>query len=383
MFSWESMYTIQVGGLGVSATRLAEELAGRGHHVSFFTRGAAGQPEHMFINGVHYHTLELEPCFSSYSLASGLSKMIIDRLKRVEGVLGKFDIVHGHDWLVIDALEKMKKEGRRAVMTYHSTEYGRNGGKMGDWREFHEISDRERYAARIADRVTTVSAHMERELQWLYDVPKEKIDVIPNGIDPSRYKSDVDSQEVKRRLGMNPSSPMVLFAGRLEYQKGPDILLRSIPEVLDLREDVQFVFLGQGGLRRDLEAEARKLGIASSTSFLGFVPFWEYLEKLNSCDMVCIPSRNEPFGLVLLEAWSASKPVVASRVGGLQENIDSGVNGLLVGPEPSALARSISYLVDNPGIGERMGASGREKAFEFGWDKAVSLLQDTYRKALP
>lgn len=268
-------------------------------------------------------------------------------------------------------------------MTYHSTEYGRNGGKMGDWREFHEISDRERYAARIADRVTTVSAHMERELQWLYDVPKEKIDVIPNGIDPSRYKSDVDSQEVKRRLGMNPSSPMVLFAGRLEYQKGPDILLRSIPEVLDLREDVQFVFLGQGGLRRDLEAEARKLGIASSTSFLGFVPFWEYLEKLNSCDMVCIPSRNEPFGLVLLEAWSASKPVVASRVGGLQENIDSGVNGLLVGPEPSALARSISYLVDNPGIGERMGASGREKAFEFGWDKAVSLLQDTYRKALP
>ncbi len=382
MFSWESLYTIQVGGLGVAATRLAERLAERGHHVSFFTRGAPGQPEHMVINGVHYHTLDVQPAPSSYSLAFGMSDLMIDRLHSVERMWGEFDIIHGHDWLVVDALQRMKSEGRKVMMTYHSTEYGRNGGIMGDWPSFHQISDRERYAAQIADRVTTISEHMRRELNWLYDIPLDKIGMVPNGIDPERYRVDVDAGRVKESLGIHPLAPLVLFAGRLEYQKGPDLLVEAIPKVLETRADVKFAFLGRGGMRGELEAMARRLSVGDATLMLGFLPFWEYLEKINSCDIVCIPSRNEPFGLVLLEAWSAGRPVLASRVGGLNENIESGVNGLLTAPNPSDISRSISYLLGSPGVLKRLGEAGTEKAKEFGWDRAVTELLENYEIAL-
>ncbi len=382
ILSWESLYSIQIGGLAVAVTGLAEELAKAGHEVFFFTRRAAGQPQHMTINHVNYHTCVFDPGQNSLAFAHNMSEAMLTGLHHVEKYEGKFDIVHGHDWHVIDALHELKTGGYPVVLTYHATEYGRNGSMFGDWWEFGEISGKEWYGGYIANAVTTVSQCMKNELNWLYNIPFEKIDVVPNGIDPSTFKIEVDPGRVKERYGIHPLAPVVMFIGRLEYQKGPDLLVEAIPKVLEKRWDATFVFSGQGSMKGGLGSRAVDLGVAHATRFLDFVPHWEFLELLNSCDIVCLPSRNEPFGMALLESWAAEKPVVAASVGGLAENIDDFVNGVEVDPNPDSVAWGIDYLLSSPDAMKRVARGGAEKVKEFSWEKATSRLMATYSAAL-
>ena len=378
VLSWESLYTIQVGGLSVVATGLAENLAKAGHEVYFFTRRAPGQSQYLFINGVHYYTCQFDLGQNSLAFAYNMSKSMVGGLHEVEKYRGEFDIIHGHDWLVVEALHDLKNEGYPVILTFHSTEYGRNGGNFGDWWEFREISGKEWYGGFIADRVTTVSSAMKKELNWLYSIPLEKIDVIPNAIDPTKYKLNIDIGKIKKSYGVRPSAPTVQFIGRMEYQKGPDILVEAIPKVLANRRDVRFIFAGSGGMRGYLERRASELGVAYATRFLGFVPYWNFLELLNSCDIVCLPSRNEPFGIALLEAWAAGKPVVAADVGGLGENIENFVDGVKVYLNPDSVAWGINYLLNHSAALERLGAKGREKVKEFSWSNIVDKLLKVY-----
>jgi glycosyltransferase involved in cell wall biosynthesis len=132
-------------------------------------------------------------------------------------------------------------------------------------------------------------------------------------------------------------------------------------------------------MRQFLEDRARDLPV----NFVGYIQDSEYIRLLNACDMVVIPSRNEPFGLVLLEAWSAEKPVVACDVGGLSENIDTFVNGIKVYPESDSLAWGISNLVDNPENAEVLGRRGRSKVDrQFLWGPVARKLEGTYSRVV-
>jgi glycosyltransferase involved in cell wall biosynthesis len=382
LLSWESSYTIQVGGLGVAVSGLAEGLAKEGHEVCLFTRRAPGQPHYMYINLVHYHACSFDWGQNVLELARNMSKAIVENLRSVERYMGEFDIVHGHDWLVVDALHELKGDGHPMILTYHSTEYGRNGGCFGDWWEFKEISGKEWYGGYISDRVTTVSNCMRNELNWLYNVPFEKVDVIPNAIDRDRFKLDVDPGRVKERYGIHPLAPVVLFVGRLERQKGPDLLLEAIPKVLSRRWDAKFLFVGDGGMRGYLEWRAGELGVGHAARFLGFVPHLQYLELLNSCDIACLPSRNEPFGMTLLEAWAAGRPVVATDIGGFGENIDNFSNGLKVYTNPDSVAWGINYLLDSPGLMKKLSEEGARRVKDFSWENVVGKMTDAYSKVL-
>ena len=379
---WESLHSVRVGGLAVVATRLAEEMAKRGHEVHFFTRAAEGQTEYQYISGVHYHRCKFDPGLNLLWFAHNMSEAMVSSFREVERRMGKFDIVHGHDWHVVDALHELKNAGYPVVLTFHSTEYGRNGGRFGDWWEYREVSGKEWYGAYIANRVTTVSNAMKNELCWLYQTPADKIDVIPNAVDPRGYKVEVDRGRIKERYGVDPLAPTVLYAGRMEYQKGPDMLVEAIPEVLRNVWDVKFVLAGDGGMKGHLEHRTNQLGISRATKFLGGVPYWRYIEVLNSCDMVCIPSRNEPFGIILLEAWAAGKPPVATDVGGLGENIENFVDGIKVYPNPGSIAWGINYLLSSPGIMKRITKGGKEKVKRFSWGNAMDKLMSTYNAVL-
>jgi glycogen(starch) synthase len=382
VLSWESLYTIQVGGFAVAATRLAEGLAKAGHHVSFFTRRAPGQSEYMLINRVHYHTCVFDPGPNSLAFAYNMSKAFLDSIHRAERYDGKFDIVHGHDWLIVDALHELKNDGHPVVLTFHSTEYGRNGGRLGDFWESRQIAGKEWYGGYIADRVTTVSQAMKNELNVRYQVPLEKIAVIPNALDPAHVKLRVDHARIRSKYQIDPSAPVILAMGRLEYQKGPDILLEAIPAVLGKHPNARFLLAGEGSMMTRLNTRCDAMGVAHATHFLGFVPHSELLEILNSVDIVCIPSRNEPFGMALLEAWAAEKPVIAADVGGLHENIDDGVDGLKVSPSPSSLAQAISDLLSSPDMMKKLGRHGAKKVKNFSWSKIVGELLDTYSMVL-
>jgi glycosyltransferase involved in cell wall biosynthesis len=214
---------------------------------------------------------------------------------------------------------------------------------------------------------------------WLYNVPEWKVTVIPNGIDPETYRTRLDPGEVKKRYGIHPLAPVVLFVGRLTYQKGPDLLVQAIPEILAKRWDVQFLFAGTGDMRGYLEAMAHGLPV----QFLGYVSDADHIRLLNACDLVAVPSRNEPFGLVLTEAWSAERCVVATDVGGLSENIDNYVNGIKVPVRPESIAWGICHLIDDPAYMQKLGRAGRRKVMEkFRWDVVTERTLGVYRKVL-
>jgi glycosyltransferase involved in cell wall biosynthesis len=366
-FCWESLHAVRVGGLAPAVTNLAEIMA-RDHEVHFFTRGPG--PDRT-INGVRYHFHQ--PAGESITgYCRDMSRSLLERFHELDNP--PFDIIHVHDWHFSDAIESLA--GRNTVFTFHSTEYGRNGGEFGSWPEFREISAKEWAGGFSSGSVTTVSKHTKAEIMWLYGIPEQKITVVPNGIYPDRYRLALDPGSVKKAYGIHPLAPLVLFIGRLTYQKGPDLLADAIPLVLRKRWDVQFIIAGDGDMRPGLEERCRSLPV----QFTGYIPDQEYLRLLNACDLVVIPSRNEPFGLVLTEAWSAMRCVVATDVGGLSENIDNFTDGIKVPVRADSIAWGISYVIEDPIRMRSMGLAGRRKVLSnFNWERIGGLMEEVYR----
>ncbi len=370
-FCWESLYTERVGGLARAATHLAEELA-KNHEVHFFTRGLGD----MVVNGVSYHCC-MPHGLNVVDYCRDMSLKLVNRFREFD--LPRFDVIHFHDWHVVEALHEL--QDRNTVFTFHSTEYGRNGNSFGDWWEFREISGKEWYAGLIAKRVTAVSNTLKNEVMWLYNIPDWKVDVIPNGIHPEEFCMDVDAGAVKMEYGIHPLAPLIFFAGRFVYQKGPDLLIDAIPHMLKHRWDLKFMFAGDGDMRSYLERKAAEMNLP--VRFLGYLPDREFVRLLNSADIVVIPSRNEPFGLVLLEAWSARRCVVATDVGGLSENIDNFYDGIKVYPTPESIAWGVNYVVDDAELVKLLGERGRSKVDrKFRWSVVAREMLNVYRKVV-
>jgi glycosyltransferase involved in cell wall biosynthesis len=369
-FCWESMYGERVGGLANAATNLAETLVKQNHEVHYFTRGTI--PDQA-INGVQYHYCHPDGG-NIVEYCDNMSKSMVEQFRAADRG-GKFDFLHFHDWHPVQALHYL--QDRNTILTYHSTEYGRNGNQFGDWWEFREISGKEWYGGLIAKRVTAVSSTLKHEVMTLYNIPDSKCEVIPNGVVPKQFRADIDPGEVKAAYGIHPYAPLILFIGRLVYQKGPDLLIEAIRRVCRHRWDARVVVAGDGGMKQFLQERAWDLPV----NFVGYIPDTEYIRLLNAADIIVIPSRNEPFGLVLLEAWSAEKCVVASNVGGLSENIDAFVNGIKVGVDPESLAWGINTMIDEPWNAGALGKRGRAKVDRlFLWGPIVQRLTDAYAR---
>ncbi len=369
-FCWESLYGERVGGLANAATNLAETLA-RYHEVHYFTRGEGRDAE---INNVHYHYCQ--PTGEDIiHYCSDMSGRMVDRFREFD--TPSFDLLHFHDWHVVDALCRVRE--RDTIFTYHSTEFGRNGNKFSNGPLFREISLKEHAGGSIAQRITAVSSTLRQEAMELYEIPGWKIDVVPNGIVPTRYQADVDPEAVKQRYGFDPGSPLILYVGRLAWQKGPDLLVDAALPLLREHPDGQFAFVGDGEMRGDLEARARARSLP--IRFLGRLADEDYVSLLNASDIVAIPSRNEPFGLVLLEAWSAGRCVVASDVGGLAENIEHGSDGVKVPPHPDSIARGLSAVAGSSSRSIHMGRRGLEKVKRcFRWDRVAGQMEEVYKR---
>jgi len=371
IFCWESLYAERVGGLAPAATHLAETLA-QHHEVHYFTRGWI--PDQT-IKGVSYHYCQPQGN-NIVEYCNSMSLGMVENFRRFDAGR-KFDYLHFNDWHAVQALHIL--QDRNTVLTYHSTEYGRSGNHFGDWWEFKEISGKEWYGGVIAKRVTAVSAALKKEVMQLYHVPDWKCDVVPNGIVPREYRARIDPGEVKRAYGIQPSDPLILFIGRLAYQKGPDLLIEAMKTVSRDHHDPQLIVAGEGDMRQDLMERAKDMPV----HFAGYIPDSEYVRLLNACNLVVIPSRNEPFGLVLLEAWSAEKGVVASNVGGLSENIDSLVDGVKVEPGADALAGGMNMVIDTPQQAVALGKRGRKKVDRmFRWGPIGGKILETYSRVV-
>jgi uncharacterized protein YqgV (UPF0045/DUF77 family) len=219
---------------------------------------------------------------------------------------------------------------------------------------------------------------------WMYEVPDRKISVVYNGVNPSRFDLATDPGEDKRHYGIAPLDPTVLFCGRLAWQKGPDLLVEAIPSVLRFYHNAKFIFVGDGDMHRGLEARVRQLGITHATRFLGRCDGEKLIRLFKLADVICVPSRNEPFGIVVLEAWSAYKPVVVTQVGGPSEYVRHEVNGLKTEPNPNSVACGLGTIFSDFERARWMGRNGRKAVDErFTWDMIVEQTLAAYKEVCP
>jgi len=381
--AWESLHSVSVGGVAVHVSELAAALQRRGHEVHVFCRAGGGQAPYDLIDNVHYHRcpMDLDPDFINETNNMCNSFVhFLGETERHQG--GRFDIVHGHDWLCAKGVVRAKNErGAKTVLTLHSTEFGRCGNVCHNGQS-QRIRDVEAEGAYVADRVITVSGHLADEVKRLYQVPDRKLRTVYNGINCGRYDGFIDPGVCRRTYGVGPMDPMVLYVGRLSTQKGPDLLLEAVPGILSSRGDAKVAFVGDGHLRWELEHRADELGVRHAVRFLGVMNAGGDLVNLyKSADVVCIPSRNEPFGIVVLEAWAAGKPVVATRNGGTRDVITHGIDGLLIYDNPPSICWGINEVFGNFAHARWMGERGRVKAaFNFSWDAIATQTEGVYRE---
>ena len=379
MLSWESLYSIKVGGVAPHVSEISEALARRGHEVHIFTR-RGDYESYDKINEVHYQRSDVDSTGDVLTQMDRMCDALYDRFNSVQKIFGNFDVVHGHDWHPVLALTRIKQDYRMPfLLTMHSTEWGRNGNNFG-YGISQEISHREWLGCFEASKVIVTTRRMQDELLWIYNLPPDKTSIIPNGITLGKMKRGVDAGRVKERYGFHPLAPMVLFCGRMSIQKGPDLLVEAVPRVLANRSDVCFIFMGEGGMRADCERRARELGVERSCRFLGYTSSAEKQELVNACDLMCVPSRNEPFGVVVLEAWDACKPVVATEAVSIIKNFE---DGLLAYVQPESIAWCINRLLCNPTEMKELARAGCSRIdSEFSWDIIAKRTEDVYEQAL-
>jgi glycosyltransferase involved in cell wall biosynthesis len=383
LFAWESLHSIPVGGVAVHVTELAAALERRGHEVHVFVRIGQGQSGYEIKDGVHYHRCPIQLHSDFITEMNNMGNSFVWHMREVESFMNAgFDIVHAHDWLASKGMVQAKNNwGRRCVLTLHSTEFGRSGNvnHNGNCERVRRI---EAEGAFVADRVITVSGVLADEVKQQYCVPDFKLRMVYNGVHCHRFDGYIDPAVCRRTYGIGPMDPLVLFVGRLSVQKGPDLLLEAAPGILSCRGDAKIIFVGDGHMRRQLEWRAGELGIRHAVRFVGNMdPSGDLINLFKSADVVCVPSRNEPFGIVILEAWAAGKPVVATRNGGPREFVEHGRTGYLVYDHPGSICWGINEVFKNFAHSQWMGEQGRvTAAYGFSWDNIAAQTEGVYRE---
>jgi glycosyltransferase involved in cell wall biosynthesis len=383
VFSWESLHSIALGGLGVHATEMAAGLERRGHEIHVFTRRGPGQGTYDRIDGVHYHRVDHGASNNFVESMDWMCQAMVHRFSEVTDLIGKFELINCHDWMTANCIPYVWQGfGTPSVLTMHSTEYGRDGNQLHEgfarW-----IRDTEAAGCYSAGTIIAVSGFLASELQRFYAVPHGKIHVVPNGVAYHQFDGYVDPAAIKARFGIAPLDATVFAAGRSSYQKGMDLLVEAVPLVLGYFPGTKFIISGSGPEMDGLVSRANELGVADAIRFCGALPRGDYADVMRAIDIVALPSRNEPFGIVALEGWAAGKPVVATSAGGPSEFIWHDVNGFIVDAGPHGLAHGIGSLLADHDHCRALGRNGRVAVQQkYNWEVVAGYTEGVFNRAL-
>lgn len=370
MLSWEYPPVV-VGGLGRHVHALATALGDAGHDVVVVARHPAGTDAE-----THPTTLErvgpvrvlrvaedpphLEFVRDLVAWTLGIGHAM---LRAAATLLRDWtpDVVHAHDWLVAHgAIALADLTGAPLVATLHATEAGRHGGWLSQPlnQQVHSV---EWWLARRADAVVTCSQAMRAEVSGLFDLDPDDLAVVHNGIDPVGWE--------RPGAGERGDAPMLLYLGRLEWEKGVHDLVAALPAIRRAHPGTTLAVAGTGSCSDWLAERARAARVRRSVKLLGHVDDAVLRDLLARADAAVLPSRYEPFGITALEAAAAGAPLVASRAGGLGEVVVDGVTGLSFDPgDVPGLARAVIRCLDDPDAARTRADAARARLdTDFAW----------------
>ena len=398
LVSWEYPPVV-VGGLGRHVHHLATELAATGHDVVVLTRRPSGTdalthpttdtrvegvrviavaedpPEFEFGQDMMAWTLAMGHAF----VRAGLRILATDPDSRWTP-----DVVHGHDWLVAHpAVALAELFDVPLVSTIHATEAGRHSGWVSG-RTNRQVHSVEWWLANESDALIACSTSMRDEVNRLFGPGLPDVQVIHNGIDV-----DLWPYAERTRTAQGPAE--LLFAGRLEYEKGVQDLLAALPRIRRTHPGTTLTIAGDGTQYDWLVETARRHRVSRSVRFLGAVGHDRLVDLMHRCDAIVLPSRYEPFGIVALEAAATGAPLVVSTAGGLGEAVsvhpdaDPTVSptGLSFAPgDVAGLTAAVRSCLSDPAeAGARARRARQRLTEEFSWREVAERTSGVYLSA--
>ncbi|AEG14725.1 Domain of unknown function DUF1957 [Desulfofundulus kuznetsovii DSM 6115] len=382
MLSWEYP-PATVGGLARHVYDLSRALARLGDEVHVITCPVAGEKAYSLQQGVHVHRLLPEQLNAKDFLTwvGQLNRGMIELAGQVIADWGTPHLVHAHDWMVGAAGEHLHEQyGFPLVATIHATEYGRNRGIRTDLQR--RIHEKEYQLTQGAALVICCSNYMAEEICRLFELDREKIKVIPNGVDPASLTDgrtkEPDCKDLYHR------DPNIVFLGRLVPEKGVQVLLEALASISERVKGTRLLVAGRGPYEEYLKGRVEELGLSPKVQFVGFVDDLGRNRLLEMARVAVFPSLYEPFGIVALEAMAARVPVVVADTGGLGEIVEHGVDGYKAPPgRPDMLAHYITQLLFYPELAVEMCRRAWRKVITiYNWQYIAEETHQAYCQAM-
>lgn len=303
--------------------------------------------------------------------------------------MAKYDIVHLHYPFVFGQEILHAVAGLRripVVITYHQDLI--LSGMMGRMVALHEKTVGRLILTRANRLLVTSRDYFNASRIARFFKPNDpRVTEMPNGVDTSRFTTDVDTAGIRSMYGFAEDDVVLAFCGGMDtphYFKGVDVLLNAAARVD--APNLRLMLIGDGDLRARYMEEARRLGLGERAVFCGRVPDSDLPRHYAAADFLVLPSTTmgEAFGIVLLEAMAAGKPVIASNLPGVRTVVNSGVDGFLAAPNDiDDLAARIRDMLDAGDRRKVMGRAGRDKVVaKYDWSRINERLVDVYREVV-
>ena len=243
----------------------------------------------------------------------------------------------------------------------------------------------DRLSERFVDRFLVVSEALRNVMIIGHKVAADKVIRVYNGIELNEYcpnNSNQSSNYIRKEYAIRATDVLIGAIGRLVWQKGFEYFITSLPEIIKTHPDIKVIFVGDGPFRDNLENLCRQLGVEDKTIFTGYRS--DIKGILSAIDIKVIPSLAEGFPMVTLEAMAMEKPIVATRIDGITEQITNGVEGILVPPgDPVALATAINAIIENKELARSLGSAARKRVErEFTVEKMITETEKVYHSLL-
>ena len=281
----------------------------------------------------------------------------------------KFDVIHAHDWMTYPAgLMIARLTGKPLVVHVHSTEFDRSGVHVNQ-----RVYDIERRGLHGAMRVVAVSQLTRNVISSRYGVPEQRIEVVYNGV-------DLEPTQGEHMTGIQSRDKIVLYFGRITYQKGPEYFIAAAKRVLDIMPDVKFVVAGSGDQAKGMIEMAAHLGIGHKVLFTGFLRGKDIQRVFALADLYVMPSVSEPFGIAPLEAMGHNVPVIISKSSGVSEVLSHALKVDFW--DTDDMANKIIAVLRHPPLQRTLQEHGAFEVRRLTWDGAAQRCDAVYRAAI-